>query len=49
MGMSIDKNGNLQVDENKLREALVSSAGSYVDDEGKIQSGISFKSYGYEY
>ncbi len=46
MGMSIDKNGNLQVDENKLREALVSSAGSYVDDEGKIQSGISFDKNG---
>lgn len=46
MGMSVDKNGNLQVDENKLREALVSSAGSYVDDEGKIQSGISFDKNG---
>lgn len=46
MGMSIDTNGNLQVDENKLKEALVSTAGSYVDDKGKIQNAITFDKSG---
>lgn len=46
MGMEVDKNGILQVDESKLKEALVSSAGSYVDEEGKIQSGITFDKSG---
>lgn len=46
MGMSLDKNGNLQVDEKKLKEALVSGVGAYMNDEGEIQSGITFDASG---
>ena len=46
MGMSLDKNGNLQVDEKKLKEALVSGVGAYMDDEGKLQNGITFDESG---
>ncbi len=46
LGMSLDKNGNLQVDEKKLKEALVKGAGAYVDEEGKLQNGITFDKSG---
>lgn len=46
LGMSIDKNGNLQVDEKKLKEAIVNGVGAYVDDNGDLQNGITFDKSG---
>jgi len=46
LGMSLDKNGNLQVDETKLKEALVSGAGAYADQNGVMHNGITFDKSG---
>lgn len=46
LGMSLDSNGNLQVDETKLKEALVKGTGAYVDDNGELQNGITFDKSG---
>lgn len=46
LGMSLDKNGNLQVDETKLKEALVNGAGAYADEKGEMHNGITFDKSG---
>ena len=46
MGMSLDKNGNLQVDEKKLKEALVNGVGAYADENGELKNGITFDKSG---
>lgn len=46
VGMSLDQNGNLQVDEKKLKEALVNGAGAYADENGEMHNGITFDKSG---